>query len=317
MSPADLTLWLRVQRRAAVEYPDLLSALFRAYVYIRLSLTDAQIARVVSSGNVDELYSRVLTQAMLDQAFGPVRERIRTSVGKGVIYAARDLPKPIPPAPTIKFAFDVLNPRVIDGIRTLETKVITGLQDDVRETVRAVVENGLRDGAGAARIGRDIRGMVGLGPAQEQQVRNFRAALMGQEGRNPLGYVLRDKRFDRTLAKGPLSEAQVDKMVAAYSKRRIAQNADTVARTASLDSFKLGQHLSMADAVDRGIYDGSRLMKQWRGVLDDRERDSHLEMQDDTVGWDQPYSNGEMYCGEGEFNCRCISRYFTPAASAS
>jgi len=241
LSPADLTLWLRVQRRAAVEYPDLLSALFRAYVYIRLSLTDAQIARVVSSGNVDELYSRVLTQAMLDQAFGPVRERIRTSVGKGVIYAARDLPKPIPPAPTIKFAFDVLNPRVIDGIRTLETKVITGLQDDVRETVRAVVENGLRDGAGAARIGRDIRGMVGLGPAQEQQVRNFRAALMGQEGRNPLGYVLRDKRFDRTLAKGPLSEAQVDKMVAAYSKRRIAQNADTVAQRFDLLEDVRGQ----------------------------------------------------------------------------
>lgn len=289
----------------------MVAAIFRAFVYIRLSLTDSQIARVVSTGSIEEFYNRVLTQALLDQAFAPVRDRIRSSVAKGVIYAARGLPKLPPPAPRIAFAFDNLNPRVITGIRTLETKVITGLQDDVRETVRAVVENGLRDGASTARIGRDIRGMIGLGPAQEQQVRNFRAALEGTEARNPLDYALRDKRFDRTLAKGPLSNGQVDKMVAAYTKRRIAQNADTVAHTAALDSFKLGQHLSMADAVEKGIYDGSRLMKKWRGVMDDRERDSHVEMQDDTVPWDKPYSNGQNYPGEGEFNCRCISRYFT------
>ena len=158
-------------------------------------------------------------------------------------------------------------------------------------------------------IARDLRTVVGLGPAQLQQVDNFRDALLGQNGRSITGYTLRDKRFDRTILKGDLTPQQVDKMVEAYTRKRVAQNAESVARTATLDAQKLGQHLAMDDAVKKGVYDPNRLVKTWRGVMDSRERPEHVAMEGETVPYDQAYSTGEITPGSSTYNCRCISIY--------
>ncbi len=288
--------------------PDVQLAVLKAFRLIRESLSESQLARIISTGNLDALLDAALRQALMDTAFQPVRDQIRRSVGQSVTYYAKQIAIPAT-LPGVTIAFDVLSPHVIDGIRSLETKVVGDLENDVRETVRAFVENGLRDGVGPRTIARDLRTVVGLGPSQLEQVQNFRDALTGQNGRSVADYTLRDKRFDRTIAKGDLTPEQVDKMVEAYRKKRIAQNAETVARTATLDAQKLGQHLAMQDAIQKGVYDPNRLVKTWRGVMDSRERDSHIAMEGDTVPWDQPYSNGQMIPGDTEYNCRCVSIY--------
>jgi len=159
-----------------------------------------------------------------------------------------------------------------------------------------------------------LRDVLGLAPSQAQEVQNFRDALLGQNGRSWTDYTLRDRRFDGTLkrllgadGKG-LSAEQVDKMVSAYTKRRIAQNAETVARTAMLDSYKVGQQLAVTDAIEKGVYDPNELTRMWIGVMDSRERDSHVEMEHEVALWGQPYSNGQMYPGQGEWGCRCLER---------
>jgi len=289
--------------------PDVQLAVLKAFRIIRESLSETQLARIISTGNLDALLDAALRQAVMDTAFQPVRDQIRRSVGQSVTYYAKQIAIPAT-LPGVTIAFDVLSPHVIDGIRSLETKVVGDLEKDARETVRAFVENGLRDGVGPRTIARDLRTVVGLGPSQLEQVQNFRDALTGQNGRSITDYTLRDKRFDRTIAKGELTPEQVDKMVEAYTRKRVAQNAETVARTATLDAQKLGQKLAMDDAVKKGVYDADRLMKRWVGVMDSRERPEHVAMEGEVVPYDQAYSTGEIVPGSSTYNCRCQSVYF-------
>lgn len=289
--------------------------MLRAFQIIRESLTEAQLARIIASGQIDELFRAALTDAVLDRAFLPVRERIRSNTMTSVKYFARELPKAGKVDGTLAVAFDVLNPDVITAVRALDTKVVQTLQSDIRETVRAYVENGLRDGVNPRTVARDLRDVIGLAPNQERAVANFRAMLESSD-RTALSRSLRNKRYDRTLDKAfgsdgeGLSSDHIDKMVDAYRKRAIAKNAETNARTASLDSQKLGQRLSWQDAVDKGIVDGDRLYKTWIGVMDDRERPEHVAMEGETVPFDSPFSNGEMIPGDSTYNCRCIPAYF-------
>jgi hypothetical protein len=306
-----MILWRRVQRRAAQMDPELASAILRAFARVRDAMSESQIVRALTLGGEERLFQDVLKQAVMDVAFQPVRDQMRTGVRDAFRYHAADLPKP-PTGSTLTVSFDFLNPKVLDAIRTLETRVITSLSDSIRETVRAKVEAGLLAGVNPRETARELRPLIGLGPSQLKEVQNYRDALNGVNGRQESDYTLRDKRYG--LGKDRTPE-QIDRMVATYTKRRIALNAETVARTAALDAQKLGQQLAWSDAVERGVVDGDRLRKQWVTVLDGRERPEHHDMNGSQTGYDQPYSNGDNYAGEGDpWNCRCIDRYFVAVA---
>lgn len=321
MTAAELALARAVHRRVASMTPDLASAVLRAFARLRDSMTDAELARAIQLGGADRVVAELLQQAVMDVAFQPVRERTRYGVAQAARITARSIPVPPGVDRTLTFAFDFLNPRVIDAIRTLETSVITRLQDDTKETVRAAVTAGLKAGKNPRAVAVQLKGMIGLGPTQMQEVENFRAALEGRDGRSPFDYLKRDKRFDATIRKAlspdgeGLSSEQVDRMVDAYRKRRLAQSAETTARTAALQSQKLGQRLAYEDAIDKGIVDRDRLRKKWIGVMDDRERPEHVAMQGEVVPFDDPFSNGEVVPGSSTYNCRCLARMFlAPAA---
>lgn len=313
MSPAERAFWLRAQRRALGMQPEIAAAILTAFAIIRDSLTEAQLARIVDSGELDRLVREVFTDDVMARAFIPLRQRMRSGVETHVKYFARDLPKAGKIDGILSISFDYLNPRVLDAIRALDTKMIQTLSADIRETVRAFVENGIRDGVAPRSVAKQIRMVIGLAPNQELAVRNFEKALRG-DGRNPLGYQLRDKRFDGTIKRGALTQSQIETQVAAYRRKMISFNANTNARTAALDAMKLGQRLAWQDAIDHGIVDGDRLMKTWIGVMDDRERPEHVAMEKETVPFAEPFSNGEMICGESTYNCRCIPRYFQRSA---
>lgn len=314
MTPAERRYWIAAQRRVADMSPELASAVLRGFQLIREQLSDAQISHMLATGGIELVMQKALTVQVLDQAFWPVRERIRQSLGEGVRYYARQIPKPRG-VQSISVKFDILNPRVIDAVRSLETRVITTLQDNVRETVRAFVENGLRDGVGPRTVARDLQKIVGLSPNQERAVANFRRMLETGD-RKALTKKLRDRRFDKTLRKAlgkdgtGLTKEQIDKMAAAQHKRMIAHNAKTIARTTMGDSQKLAQRLAMEDAIEQGYYTREKMKKRWVAIPDSRTRDEHREMNGETVHFDEPFSNGQMIPGESEYNCRCTVRYF-------
>jgi len=107
-----------------------------------------------------------------------------------------------------------------------------------------------------------------------------------------------------------LSANQIDVMVNAYRRRMVAFSAETQARTAALDSVKLGQDLSWREAIDKGFVDGASLMKTWVQVDRPTKREEHIPLHGETVPFDSPYSNGQMIPGETDYNCACESVVF-------
>lgn len=312
MTAAERILFNRIQRRAGQLSPDMASAVLRAFAALREGISEADLVRAIQLGGPERVFQEILAQAVLDVAFQPVRQRMRYTIADSVRYFARTIPPPpVSFGPALSISFDVLNPNVITAIRTLESRVMKTLSDDVREVVRALAENGLRDGAGPRGTARTIRASLGLAPNQELAVRNFERALRGTNpNTTPLDYQLRDKRYDTAIAKGSLSDAQITHMTEAYRKRMLAFHAETVSRTATLDATRLGQRLSWEDAADNGILDRRRMMKQRIGVDDDRERPEHVAINDQVRHFDERYSNGEMVSGDQSWNCRCIDRYY-------
>lgn len=293
MSPRDRIFWETVQRRAAGLQPDVAAEVLKAFRILRESLSDAEVVKLIASGQIE----KILDDALLDRAFLPLREKIRRATERSFdLTRHTDLPKSGKVDGVVAVQFDVLNPKVIDAIRELDSRVITDLTTDARTAIRAYVENGLRDGTPHKAIARDIRKAVGMSPSQVENAAKYRARLTAEE---------------------KLTEAQVDSRVAAYEKNAVSINAKTVARTATMDALKLGQKLSWDDAIAKGLVDGDRLVKTWVTVGDDRVRDEHRAMQSETVAYNQPYSNGQQIPGETEYNCRCVSRIRPGAVPSS
>lgn len=326
-SPDTLALWQRAIRRALEAEPFLAAALLRAFATLRTRLDAPDVQQAIQRHDVGALEQLALNQAYIEQLLLPVKEEARKAVLRSARFVPKDVPAapppptppggipPVVPARTLTVRMDLLNPRVIDAIRTMETRATETIGADVRGTVRQVMERGLLAGENPRVIARALRDVIGLAPNQEQEVDNFRTALVNRDLK-ALRYQLRDKRYDATLERvlgkdGPgLSESQIERMTAAYRRKKIAWNAETNARTLAMDAYKTGQRLAIQDAVDRGVYDGARLTRKWIGVGDDRERPEHLVMNNTVVPWDAPYPNGDTYAGEGSpWNCRCLDLF--------
>lgn len=316
MTPAQFALFTRTHARIAALRPEMIRALYKAYTIIADSFSESEITDIIQSGRLDRLVTEALSDAVFDRAFIPIRERMRETMRSGFKYATPSLPGAGKVDGVLTVAFDHLNPDVVTAIRKLDSIVLANLKTETRDVVVKTVEEGIRLGQGPRTTARSLRSVIGLGQKQLGEVANFRDALLGQNGRTISSYTLRDKRVDKLLAKGPMTPEQVERYVEAYRKRRIALNAETTARTATIDAFKAGQRLSWQNAVDAGIVDGDRLQRQWIGVADDRERDSHVAMNNEVQPFDQPYTNGQMVPGEDEYNCRCVEKFFVARSVA-
>lgn len=311
MPDATDRFWARMQRKAAALQPEMQRDFLRGLSALRARFEDPVVRAALATGDFEQALAIALTDAAVAVAFSRYRARVQVTTQRAVADFGKDIPGI---APTVGISFDVLNPKVVEAVKALDTAMLQDLATGTRETVRQHILAGIEQGVNPRETARGLRDVLGLSPTQEAAVRHFREALEAGDTAKALGYGLRDRRFDGTVRKGDLTTAQIDRMADAYRRKMIAFNAETNARTATLDALKLGQQLSWQEAMDKGFVPRGALWKQWKGVLDDREREEHLAMEGETVPFDQPYSNGEMVPGESTYNCRCVSIVFARAA---
>lgn len=176
MTPAERAFYRKLRRRAYALSPDLARRQLAAYEIIRASLTEAELVRAINDGTVEGLLAELLSDQEMDPAFAPLRALLDQAVMDSARLASRDLPSRIQPA-----AFDVLNPRVVQAARDLDTTVITTLKADVREAVRQAVVQGLQEGVNPRTVARRAIRSVGLSPEQRVWVENFRAELRAND----------------------------------------------------------------------------------------------------------------------------------------
>lgn len=317
MTPADRALWEAVRKRVAVMSPDMVDAYLQTYRNLVAGWTEVQMAEALANPEM-AAEALVTEESFLRATQGLRAEVVKQVRGAAMFYGPR-IGAPGASGTTLA-VFDVLNPNVLEAVRTLQSRVMTGLQAEVRETVRAVTAASVEQGLPFATTGRRIREVVGLAPNQLEAVENFRRALEqgsevvdgGTGFTRALNRKLRDKRFDRTLrrlrkSKGSLTPAQIDKMTERYATRFKAWNANVHARTATTDSQRLGKHLAMQQAIDMGYVNAALVWSRWVDSGDNRVRELHVAANGEEVRFGDPFpTTGEVIPGESTYNCRCI-----------
>lgn len=230
------------------------------------------------------------------------------------------------------FQFDVRNPNAEAWLKNYSSQHITEIVNDQRNMIQQVISRGLAAGDNPRTIALDIvgrvgvdgkrkGGMIGLTTSQEEWVQNYYDALRSDNPSDALTYSLRDARFDaavqRAMENGePLTEEQIDTMVNAYTNRALLYRAEAIARTESMAALHEAQKQSIEQAIESGAVAPESVSMTWRTMKrDKRTRQSHKEMEGQTVKYGEMFTTGlgnELaYPGdpngpaEDVINCRC------------
>lgn len=216
-------------------------------------------------------------------------------------------------------SFDMTNTRAITAARANQIRLVREFSTEQRRATRQALLEGITRGANPIEQARNFRDSIGLTSYQERAVANYRRALeMGSS--QALERQLRDRRFDRTVARAiegeaPLSRGQIDTMVERYRERYVKYRSEVIARTESMSAAAEGARESYIQAVESGDLSPQRVTRTWNTAGDKRVRDSHETMDGQTVGYDEPFTTGSghrvRYPGdpaappEERIQCRC------------
>lgn len=223
--------------------------------------------------------------------------------------------------------FDVRDTITEGLINSHVTELVGNITADMRNAIRAALEAGLAEGKGPLSVAREIAGywdakkqqrvggVLGLTNAQEAKV--LKAATELRE--NPKAFLeraLAGKDARRIINRAdrlgePLTDKQVSQILAKYRSDLLLNRAETVARTEAMSALHEGQREMYEQAIRDGFVTADEIEREWSTSGDNRVRESHNEIDGETVAWDAPYSNGLMFPGdpngpaEEVINCRC------------
>lgn len=203
---------------------------------------------------------------------------------------------------------------------------------DLRKTIDVVMANGNTTrnkaldllgvkGATARRAG----GMVGLPGQMSEWVESARQQLLSGDRATMRAYLtrkLRDTAYDRFVVPGTkLTIEQANIISRAYSARLLQSYAKQLAQTYAQQAYNAGRNHSIQQLLDNGTINPDQVQKKWRTIRDERVRHSHATMNNQRVGFMDPFVSGLggllMYPGDNSlgasdadiYNCRCSLEY--------
>lgn len=264
--------------------------------------------------------------------------RAPAPIGRAPDPAAPTAPAPtLPPAPppppsipplagpgggSVRFRFDMTNPRAEARIRTEAATRVAGYVDGQIETARRVIADGFARGEGPQTIATDIAGrinpisgrreggIVGLSDPQVGYVDSMRRRLLSSDPDEMIkvlgrfdkdgkwipetGQTLRDRRYDaqikraiRDVAAGkpdPLTGDKIDEMTAKYSDRLLKRRAEDIARTETASGVEMARAEATKQALDKAGLPDAAVTKTWIHQGGPRHaRDWHISMNGQTV----------------------------------
>lgn len=203
---------------------------------------------------------------------------------------------------------------------------------DLRKTIDVVLANGNTTrnkaldllgvkGTTARRTG----GMVGLPVQMSEWVESARQQLLSGDRAAMRAYLtrkLRDTAYDRFVVPGTkLTIEQANTISRAYSARLLQSYAKQLAQTYAQQAYNAGRNHAIQQLLDSGTITQDQVQKKWRTMRDERVRHSHATMNNQRVGFMEPFVSGlgglMMFPGDTSlgardadiYNCRCSLEY--------
>lgn len=219
----------------------------------------------------------------------------------------------------VNLNFDPSDQRAAALMQTSRLNFVQGFTSAQREATRDALANAFRTGASTSDAVKAFRDSIGLTKTQQDAVNSYED-LLRSGSKAALDRELRDRRFDpsveRVARDGDILDGnQIDRMVDRYRDNMINYRAENIARTESLAVVNQARLEATQQIIDQADIDPDTVTRTWRATKDKRTRDSHAEMDGQTVGLDEPFTapSGEeiMFPGdpaaspEERINCRC------------
>lgn len=292
---------------------------FRAFIAENKSPQARQrIKNLIHAGKHEELLKQI-DQSII--RFGNVVPKIFMNVAHATAdhFKAASLGK-AKPKPTIAVTFDPTNERAAAIMRSSRLNFIQQFTVTQRVATRTALADAFKSGVGTEAAAQSFVDSIGLTDTQMAAVDNYRTLL--EEGSSAsLDRVLRDRRFDSTVEDSvgpdgdPLTDDQIDTMVDAYQSRMLDYRAENIARTQSLGVMSQARHEATQQMIEDTDMDPALVVRTWMATDDNRTRDSHIDMDGQEVGVDEPFVTPDgdelMYPGDPDgppeeiINCRC------------
>jgi hypothetical protein len=290
----------KLEQLASQFEPELQQAILDALAYQR-DIDIDQLTAALESGDA-EAVTNLLHLDEYSIAAGPVGKELAAATIAGAVLTSHSIAVPMA---EVRFTFDEHNPAVVNFMQRYQLALIRQINDNTKAGVRQVLNDSLIRGANPKQAAVDVQQIIGLTDKQAQAVINFRRQLEAihttgaagwglgnkidrvngsqvfkpNENGNPQDGImrrrLRDFRYDRKLQGAvqsgkPLSQADIDKMVDAYSRKYLKYRAQTIARTESMRALNAGARQAWVQAIATGKVNQELVRRSWIVTHDER-----------------------------------------------
>jgi hypothetical protein len=318
------SLFTQVSELLAKLEPEM-EAAFRAVIAEVVSR--ATIREIVAALEANDIERAVAAVGLDPVAFSPVVEIYRQGyVQSGTASAAY-----ISKRSGATYRFDVRSPRSEEFLRVQSSRLVTEMTEDPRKALRETLSEGMFGGRNPNSVALDVvgrinrvtgqrqGGIVGLTSRQAEYVRDVRRALSDPETMSEYldrADSMRDRRFDRTVAKAiregrKLDPTTVNKIVNAYSSNHLRLRGQTIAQTEMQEAFASSEAQAFDQAIADGVVSPEVITVTWRTAADARVRDTHRNLNGNSVKQGERFSNQMRYPHDPEgparerIRCRC------------
>lgn len=284
--------------------PAIRDAFLKAVAEMRGRIDVAKLGEMVAAGDVEGAYRVV---GIEPATFRPLSSSVAQAFEAGGIDATLAI-KPARNAIGIVInpLFDVAAPQARAWIDRHNTDLIRQITEDQRALIReamAPLHNGLDPmltGQTPQKIALDLAGrmnpltrtreggLLGLTSQQAQWARSYEIELGSVSAKvppdpNALTRALRDKRFDKTVAKAiregkPLPAETRRAMVRQYRNRALRFRGQTIANHEALSALHQSQIEAWDQAIARGVVTEDKVRRFWITAGDEHVRETHRQI---------------------------------------
>jgi hypothetical protein len=223
-----------------------------------------------------------------------------------------------------RIVFNEVNIEAVAAMQANRLEMIREFTNEQRRATSLALVSGVEAGINPRDQARNFRDSVGLTERQWAAVARYRDAL-NRVGVDPsaqqdvLGRALRDRRGDSQILRAVresqrLPPPKIDWLVTRYTQRYIKYRAEVIGRTEALRAVHQGNEEMYRQAIAAGTIDADQIERNWVTRLDGRERETHLLLNGQKRGWQQPWVTRHgviRYPGDPEapaeetIQCRC------------
>lgn len=233
----------------------------------------------VRAGVREKDWDKVATALQRTHPEAAIEPRLAAAFLRGASHAQESLVR-AKKAP-LRAMLGRINPKAKRWAKERAGELVVG-SDVLRETVRSIVDEAIKDGLTVDDTADLLRDVVGLDPRRAGAAANY-ARDLHQQG---------------------VGGADLWRQVTRYTDELRASRAETIARTEVLMATNAGQHALWDEAAKHGHLDGmARVWIATQGCCDDCEQ-LELDSGAEPVPFDEPF-DGDVMFPPLHPNCRC------------